>query len=120
MTRTGTGRCGCPRVKARQVPEAARAIRPLLAPAPKVLPLQNGVEAPRPATAGSRSRAYSGWSLPDHQFRYVARQRGKPISASSVLDAIGLERPGFRARKNNPPMPATFPSPFLLLDFGHD
>jgi 2-dehydropantoate 2-reductase len=33
-------------VKAWQVPEAARAIRPLLAPATKVLPLQNGVEAP--------------------------------------------------------------------------
>lgn len=31
-------------VKAWQVPEAARAIRPLLAPTTKVLPLQNGVE----------------------------------------------------------------------------
>jgi len=33
-------------VKAWQVPEAARAMRPILAPATKVLPLQNGVEAP--------------------------------------------------------------------------
>jgi len=32
-------------VKAWQVPDAARAMRPLLAPATKVLPLQNGVEA---------------------------------------------------------------------------
>jgi len=33
-------------VKAWQLPEAARAMRPLLGPATKVLPLQNGVEAP--------------------------------------------------------------------------
>ena len=33
-------------VKAWQVPEAARAMRPILASATKVLPLQNGVEAP--------------------------------------------------------------------------
>ena len=33
-------------VKAWQVPEAAAAMRPLLSPASKVLPLQNGVEAP--------------------------------------------------------------------------
>src|SRR4029453_8532160 len=33
-------------VKARQVPEAAAALRPLLGPATYVVPLQNGVEAP--------------------------------------------------------------------------
>jgi len=38
-------------VKARQVPEAAEAIRPLLGPSTYVVPLQNGVEAPEQVAA---------------------------------------------------------------------
>ncbi len=48
-------------VKAWQVPAAARAIRPLVGPETTVLPLQNGVEAPRQlAEALGRARVLGG------------------------------------------------------------
>ncbi|HXW93271.1 MAG TPA: 2-dehydropantoate 2-reductase [Terriglobales bacterium] len=61
-------------VKAWQVPEAALAIRPLLAPATKVLPLQNGVEAPdqlqqvlgREHTLVGLCRIFSSVTSPGH------------------------------------------------------
>ena len=54
-------------VKAWQVADAAEGMRPLIGRDTIVVPLQNGVEARRPAGRGPRCGARARWALPHHR-----------------------------------------------------